>query len=285
MTARASWKGEISIGDLSLMLTLHAAASTSERIVFHMLNRRTGNRLHREFVDSESGKAVDDADEMKGYEVADDDYLVIDPEEISGAVPRNDHRLHVEAVIDREDFDRLFLDRPYFLLPAREEDREDYVRLRDALAAKNRAIIASAVLFRRVRHLIIRAESGGLVAATLHFRQEVRSSDEVFDQIPEISVKGEMLELATHIIQTRAGAFDPEAFDDRYEAALVEVVKAKLAGRKIRKPPEPERGKVIDLMQALRESADLAGSDGRKPAGKAGGRKPAKQAPRKRKAG
>lgn len=257
MKARASWKGKLGLGDTAIGVTLHAAASTSDRIMFHMLNRRNGHRLSREFVDKGTGKPVADADEAKGFEIADDEYILLDPEDVANAVPANDHRLRVDAVLDKADFDHLFLDRPYFLLPS-DEDASDYLALRDILEKSGRCLLATAVLFRRIRHLVLRAEGGGLVAATLHFARDIRSSAEAFEAIPEISLSEEMLELASHIIHSRSGEFDPETFDDRYEEALAEVVRAKLAGRKIPKPAEPERGKVVNLLDALREAAGQA---------------------------
>jgi DNA end-binding protein Ku len=140
---------------------------------------------------------------------------------------------------------------------------------------KKVAAIAQAVLFRRVRTLLIRADDDGLIANTLNFDYEVRSAKEAFDGIPEMKIEGEMLDLARHIIETKNGAFDPSKYEDRYEAALAELVKAKLEGRKIEIRKAPRREKVVDLMAALRESAGLGG---KKPATKTAASKPAKTA-------
>lgn len=257
MAARASWKGFLTIGDVSVPIAIYAAASTAERVTFHTLNRKTANRLKRQFVDSETGKPVADEDEVKGYETGDDDYILIDPDDIAAAIPENDHRLAIETFIPLEDVDDLFYDRPYFLAPSDKSSIEDFTLLRDALKAGGVAALAEAVLFRRVRHMLIRPEGNGLLGVTLNFDYEVRSPGEVFDEIPEIEIKDEMLELARHIIDTKAGTFDPSTFDDRYDSALAEVVKAKIEGRKISKPKPPEPGKVVDLMAALRESAGV----------------------------
>lgn len=280
MKARASWKGKLTLGKVAIGLSLHAAASSSDRIMFHMLNRRTGNRLSRQYVDSGTGKPVKDDDEAKGFEIADDDYILLDPEEVADAVPENDHQISVEAVFPRKNFDPLFLDRPYFLLPADAENEADYIALRDLLEEEETCLLATAVLFRRNRHLLIRTEAGGLVAATLHFARDIRSSREAFEEIPEIESTEEMLELASHIIASRTRPFDPDAFDDRYEQALADLVRAKLSGKKIPKRPEPEKGKVINLLDALREGAGLKD----KPKRKRPAKKKAAPAPR-RKAG
>lgn len=265
MKTRASWKGKLTLGKATIGLSLHAAASTADRVMFHMLNRRTGNRLSREFVDSGTGKPVKDEDEAKGFEIADEDFILLDTEEVADAAPENDHRIEVEAVFDLKDFDRLFLDRPYFLLPTDDETRADYIALRDVLEEEHTCLLASGVLFRRNRHLIIRAEAGGLVASTLHFTRDIRSSAEAFEEIPEIASSEEMLELAGHIIRSRSRPFDPDDFEDRYDDALKDVVKAKLAGKKIRKPPEPEKGKVVNLLDALRQGAGMEVGGKKKP--------------------
>ena len=119
-----------------------------------------------------------------------------------------------------------------------------------------------------------------LVAHTLHFDYEVRPAAEIFDDIPELKIEGEMLDLAKHIIKTKAGKFDPREFDDRYEEALAELVKAKIAGREFKAPKPPKETKVIDLMDALRKSAEAAGKPA--PKAKAGKKKKAEAAPRRK---
>lgn len=130
------------------------------------------------------------------------------------------------------------------------------------------------MLFRRVRTLLIRAHEKGLIATTLNFDYEVRSAADAFKNVPKTEIKGEMLDLAEHIIKTKRGRFDPSKFDDRYEEAVAELVKAKLEGKEIKPPAPPEASKVIDLMQALRESAGTK-AKAKKPRTKA----PAKRAP------
>ena len=152
------------------------------------------------------------------------------------------------------------------------------------------AALGRAVLFRRVRTLLLRAEGQGFVGHTLNFDYEVRSASDAFDDLPDMKIEGEMLDLAKHIIGTKAGKFDPREFDDRYDKALAELVKAKMEGRKIEAPkPKPEP-KVASLLDALRESARAAGKApaGRKAASKktasSGARKKAAE-PQRRKAG
>lgn len=276
MAPRANWKGYLKVAELTCPVALYTAASTSERIAFHTLNRDTGHRVQRQFIDSDTGKPVEREDQVKGYEIGNNEYIVLEPEEVAAAVPESDKTLAVEAFIPVDELDDIYFDKPYYLTPSDKHGQEAFALIRDGLKAKKVAALAQTVLFRRVRTLLIRAEDSGLLATTLNFDYAVRSAKDAFSDIPEMKIKGEMLDLAKHIIGTKYGTFDPSEYKDRYEAALAELVKAKLEGKPIpaRKPAKTE--KVVDLMQALRESAGV----GKKPAAT----KKAKAEPARRKA-
>jgi len=254
---RATWKGYLKIAEVTCPIALYAAASTSERIALHTINRATGNRVQRQFVDSETGATVERDDQVKGYEVAKDEYVILEPEEIAATVPQSDKTLTVSAFVDRHEIDDVYFDRPYYLAPSDRSAGEAFDLIREGLRASDMAAVAQAVLFRRVRSVLIRPLGQGLAATTLNFDYEVRAAADAFSSVPDIRIKGEMLELAEHIIKTKQGEFDPAAFHDRYEAALAELVKAKMEGRTIErpKPRKPQAGG--DLMTALRESAGL----------------------------
>jgi DNA end-binding protein Ku len=255
MAPRANWKGVIRIGDIICPVALYTAASTSERIAFHVLNRKTGHRVHREFVDSETGESVEAKDQIKGYETGRGDYITFEPDEIAEAIPDSDKTLDIQAFIPSDQIDDVYFDRPYYLAPSTPAGAEAFALIRDGMAATNVVAIARTVLFRRVRSVLIRAHDEGMIANTLSFDYEIRSSDEAFRDLPAVKVDVEMLDLALHIIKTKSGRFDPEKFDDRYETALLELVKAKMEGRKIELPRAPESTKPSDLMEALRQSA------------------------------
>ncbi len=282
MAPRANWKGFLKIAEVSCPVALYTAASTSERIAFHTINRATGNRVSRQFVDSDTGKPVEHDDQVKGYEVSQGDYLVLTPEEVAAAVPESDKTLSVSAFIGDGDIDDVYFDKPYYLAPTDKAAEEAFVLIREGMRTKKVAAIAQTVLFRRVRTVLIRPHEDGLIATTLNYDYEVRSAREAFEDVPDMTIKGEMLDLAEHIINTKMGKFDPSKFDDRYESALAELVKAKIEGRKIEPRKEPERDKVVDLMAALRESAGLAGKSAK---AKATSKKKAAAAGPKRKAG
>ena len=276
MAPRAIWKGLPRIAEVSCPVALHAAASTSERIAFHTLNRATGNRVRRQFVDADTGKPVEKGDQVKGYEVGDGDHVILGSEEIAAAVPESDKTLAVSTFIACKEIDDVYFDRPYYLTPADRTAEEAFALIREGMRRKKVAALARAVLFRRVCTVLVHAHGPGMIATTLNFDYEFRWAAGAFGDISAKKVKGEMLDLAEHVIATKMGEFDIAAFDDRYEAALADLVRAKLEGRKVATSPPARRENVVDLMAALRESAALAA---KKPAARK------KPAPRQRKSG
>ncbi|KQZ49966.1 Ku protein [Rhizobium sp. Root149] len=268
MAPRANWKGHLTLGDLSCAVALYTAASTSDRVSFHIINRRTGHRVQRQMVDAETGKPVERDDIVKGYELSSGDYVLLDPDEIAEAVPESDKTLALETFIPCNEIDTIYLDRPYYLAPADKVSAEVFDLIRHGLEAKSAAALARTVLFRRLRTLLIRPHGDGLIATTLNYDYEVRSASEAFADIKEFKIEGEMLDLAQHIINTKRGSFEPGAFEDRYENALQELVKAKIEGRKPPKKPKPKETNVVNLMEALRMSAGLKESE-KKPKRKA----------------
>lgn len=259
MALRATWKGFVKISELSFPVALYAGASQSERVSFHIINRKTGHRVQRQYIDEETEKPVEREQQVKGYETGDDEYLILDPEEIAQAVPQSDKAIRIQAFIACSDVDTVYLDRPYFLAPSGSVATEPFAVMQQGMRRKKVAAVARAVLFRRVRTVLLRADGPGLVANTLNFDYQVRPAAEVFDDLPDIKIEAEMLKLAKHIIETKSGTFDPAEFDDRYDEALGELVKAKLEGREIKVPSKRPKGAELHLLDALRKSAQAGG--------------------------
>ncbi|RVH34239.1 non-homologous end joining protein Ku [Sinorhizobium meliloti] len=257
---RANWKGYIKFGEVTCPVALYTAASSSERIAFNTLNRKTGNRVKREFIDSETGDPVEREDQVKGYEVGNGQYVVLEADEVAAAIPESDKVLVIEAFIPCSQIDTTYFDKPYYLAPDK-MGRDAFLLLRDGMKKQGVAAIARTVLFRRMRTVLIRAHGKGLIASTLNFDYEVRSAEKAFDDVPDMKIEGEMLELAEHIIDTKKGSFDASTFDDRYEAAVAELVKAKIEGRALPKKKAPVASKPSDLLQALRESAGIGAKE------------------------
>jgi DNA end-binding protein Ku len=276
MAPRAQWKGYLKIDEIACQVALYTAATTAERTTFHMVNAATGHRVKRLFVDEKTGKEVAREDQVKGFETDKDQYVILEPGEIESVIPEGDKTIAVETFIPCGDVDTVYFDKPYFLAPVDDVAEKAFVLLREGLRARKVAALARAVLFRRARTLLIRPMGDGLVANTLNFDYEVRSAAAAFKGVKEHKIKKEMLDIAGHIIDTLEGEFDPAAFEDRYETALAELVRAKIEGKPIRKPAKAKPAKVVDLMSALRESAKAVGSKAKaKPAAKGAARKKA----------
>jgi len=261
---RAQWKGFIKFGEVTAGVALYTAASTSDRIAFNTINKATGNRVNRVFIDSETEGLVEKEQQTKGFEIENGQYIVIDPDEVAAAIPESNKTLEVEAFIPCSDVDDVYFDKPYYLTPDK-MGSDAFAALRDGMRKSKVAAIARTVLFRRMRTVLIRPHGKGLIATTLNYDYEVRSSKKAFEEMPKIKIEGEMLDLAKHIIGTKKGDFDPASFDDRYEAALEELVKAKIEGKSVPKRKKVEVSKPNDLLAALRESAGMSKEKDDKP--------------------
>ena len=170
MAPRASWKGFLKIAEVTVPVGLYAAASTAERIALHTINRPTGHRVRREFVDAETGKTVERDDQVKGYEVAKDEYVSVEPDEIEAVIPHGDKTLTVSTFVDLAGVDDLYFDKPYYLVPSDRSADETFALVREGMLTAKVAAIAQAVLFRRARTVLVRALDEGLAASPAELR-------------------------------------------------------------------------------------------------------------------
>ena len=255
MTPRALWKGELKGTGIRCGIAIYSALSSAEKVSFHIVNRKTGNRVERRFVDGETEKPVERDDQVRGYELDDGRHVLIEPEVLNALVPHSDKTVAIKHFLPCEAVDKLYFDKPYYLGPSEDADEETFRAFAETLQRTSTVAFAEAVLFRRNRALIIRAHENILLAATLNYDYEVRSARTAFRGLSEPDYDAELLDLAGHLIKTKMSRFDPSQYHDRYNAALMDLVRAKMEGRELPKAaPEPER-KVIDLREALRLSA------------------------------
>lgn len=166
---RANWKGYLKIAELTCPVALYTAASTSDRIAFHTLNRSTGHRVRRQYIDSETGKPVETEDQVKGYEVGNDDYVVLEPDEVASAVPASDKTLLIDVFVKSDGIDDVYLDKPYYLSPSDTSAMEVFDLIREGMKSAKSAALACTVLFRRMRTILIQPHGRALIATTLNF--------------------------------------------------------------------------------------------------------------------
>jgi DNA end-binding protein Ku len=256
MAPRAYWKGYLKLSLVSCPIALYPAASSSERVSFHRINKKTGNRLKQQNVDSESGDPVDKEDIGRGYEIAKGQYLQVEDQELEKIQIESTHTIEIDSFVPRAEIDDRYLDSPYYMAPTDQVGQEAFAVIRDAIRDRGMVGLGRVVLTRRERVVMLEAFEKGLLATSLRYANEVREAGAYFEEIPELKLPNEMRELAAHIIQTKAAHFDPKKFEDHYENALVELLRKKQAGRAIEpvrdEAPTPHR--VINLMDALRAS-------------------------------
>lgn len=255
MAPRPTWKGFLKLSLVSCSVAVYPATSTSERIRFNILNRNTGNRIRNEVVDSETGDVVEKEDRVKGYKLEGSDYLEIEDEELDNVALESTHTIDIEEFVPAGDVDRVYLDESFYIVPQDDVAQEAFAVIRDAMDEEDLAGLARVVMYRRERLLLIRPRGKGLMATALRYNTEVRDEAEYFDDIPNIKVKPDMLKLAVHILESKKGKFDPAKFEDRYEQALQDLIKAKKAGKPAPKISEAKPSNVVNLMDALRRSA------------------------------
>ena len=261
MAPRPSWKGYLKLSLVSCPVALYPASSTSERLALHMLNGETGHRLKQQYVDSETGEIVERDARVKGYEVAKDDYVVVTDEELAAVKIESSHTIEIETFVPVSEVDRLYFDNNYYLAPDDKVGEEAFAVIREAMRRRDMAGVARVVLFGRERMLLLEPRSKGLLGTTLRYGKEVRAAGAYFDDLPDVGLSKELLDLASHIIDTKAGAFQPDAFKDRYGDAVTELVHAKQKGRPVPAGAEsPRPSNVVDLMDALRRSLGQQGS-------------------------
>ena len=276
MAPRANWKGYLRLSLVSCPIALYPASSLSEKVSFNRINRKTGNRLKQQNVNSETGDVVTREDTARGYEVAKGQYLVVEDQEIDAVQIESTRTIEIDQFVPRSEIDDRYIESPYYIAPDGKVGQDAFAVIRDTIAKMNMMVAVGRVVLTRREHIIaLEARGRGLLGLTLRYPYEVRDEQAYFEDIPELKTPKEMLDLAAHIVQTKSGHFDPAQFDDRYENALIDLLKKKETGEKIEPAKEGPTPQVVNLMDALRASID---ADKKKtPAPSTQARRPAKK--------
>jgi DNA end-binding protein Ku len=255
MAPRAYWKGYLKLSLVSCPIALYPATSSSERVSFSRINKKTGNRLKQQQVDAETGEPVDKEDIGRGYEIGKGQYLQVEDDEIEKIRIESTHTIEIDSFVPRSEIDDRYPDSPYYVAPTDQVGQEAFAVIRDAIREKGLVALGRVVVSRREYVVMLEAFEKGLLATTLRYAYEVREPASYFEDIPDLKLPAEMKQLASHILDTKAAHFEPAKFTDHYETALVELLRAKQAGRIVEAPKdEPAPQRVINLMDALRAS-------------------------------
>ena len=292
MAVRAYWKGSLKLSLVSCPVLLYPASTTAEKTRFHMINKETGNRLRQQMVDAETGDVVDADQKARGYELKKGKYVEIEKEELEAVEIESNHTIDIDSFVPRDEIDKRYFNHPYYIAPDGKAGIDAFAVIRDAMKDQDRVALARIVLTNREHILAIEPLGKGLLGTTLRYPYEVRDEDSYFDGIRNPKISKDMIELAGHILDTKAGHFDPSKFKDEYEDALKALVKRKAAGKPIETSrAEKKSDNVISLKEALqqslkgRTSGRSTSSHRRRPASRRTTKRPHRSSARNRKAG
>jgi DNA end-binding protein Ku len=257
---RPTWEGHLRLSLVTCPVALYTATESKAEVHFHLINPDTNNRIRMQTIDAGTGKAVERADLVKGFEVSKNKYVLFDKKELDAVKLESTRVVDIEEFVDASAIDRIYWDEPYYLAPSGKTGIEAYAVIRAAMEEQNKVALGRLVLHQRERMCALEPRDGGMLLTTLRSHDEIRSSDAIFDHhIPKPDSR--MLTIAEKIIEQQEAKFDPTEFKDRYEDALRDLIRRKSKGEKLVSAEEPEgEEKVVNLMEALQKS--LKGSGG-----------------------
>jgi DNA end-binding protein Ku len=258
MAPRSFWKGYLKLSLVTCPVAMVPATTDEEKLRFHTLNRKTGNRVVSQYVDSVSGKPVDEDDEVKGYQRGEDEYVMLEDDEISAVALESTRTIDIEMFVPRESIDWIWYDKPHYLTPDDPVGEEAFSVIRDAMEATGRVGISRLVMYRRERAVMLEPRDRGIVLWTLRYGDEVRDRDAYFGDNKNGKADPQLMTLVKTLIDERTKSWDPKMVDDPVQDRLLEIIAAKKKGKKrpaAAKAAEPEpSSNVINIMDALRKS-------------------------------
>lgn len=293
MAQRPIWRGQLRLALVSCPVALYTARHERGSIRFNLINPETGNRIRMVTLDAETNEEVSRRDLVKGYEFKKDHYLLLSDSDFDSVKVESSSVITIEKFVDMGSIDPIYFDNSYYVAPDGKGSEDVYAVLREAIARTGRIALARVVITQRERTMALRPMDGGLAAHTLLEERDLNSSKELFEDVAATKTDPEMVKLAAELVDRQTGQYDPADLEDRYETRLRAMIEAKLKGEGIEREVEepPERGKVIDLMAALKRSLGEAAAGESKPVLAANEREnerqkspkkaPASQAPRK----
>ncbi len=258
MAVRPFWKGYLKLALVTCPVAMTPAISESERVRFHVLNARTGNRVVSEYVDSVTGKPVEREDEVKGYPRGEDEHVMLEDEELDAVALETTRTIDIEMFCPRESVGWIWYDKPHYLTPDDKVGEEAFSVIREAMATTDMVGISRLVLYRRERAVLLEPRDNGIVLWTLRYGEEVRDPDDYFGDLKQAKPDAKLLSLVKSLIDERTKPWSEDMVDDPVQQRLLDLIASKKKGRKkVAKPKTqapPETGNVINIMDALKKS-------------------------------
>ena len=263
MAARAYWKGFLRLSLVSISVEIYNAVESKSELSFRQIHKPSGRRINYTKTVQGIGE-VDNADIVKGYEVGDDTYVTLEPEEVDAVKLESKKTMDLVRFVDASEIDPRYFERPYYIAPSDKHSGEGFVVIREALKKTGKVGLAQLTISGREWLVAIAPFEDGLLMEMLRYADELKKPAQFFDEVPSAKPDKEMVDLAVELIGRKSGKFVPTEFENHYATALRELVQKKMKGQKITAPHEeaPRGAKVIDLMAALRKS--IGDKDGSK---------------------
>ncbi|ODT82064.1 MAG: Ku protein [Pelagibacterium sp. SCN 64-44] len=258
MAPRTFWKGYLKLSLVTCPVAMMPATLPDERVRFHTLNARTGNRVVSQYVDAVTGKPLGEDDEVKGYQRGEDDYVMLEDEELDAVALDSTRTIDIATFVPRDAIEWIWYDTPHYLLPNDPVGEEAFSVIRDAMASTGTVGISRLVLYRRERALMLEPRGKGIILWTLRYGDEVRSEGDYFHPLATSNEDPRLMAMVKTLIEERLVSWSAKLVDDPVQEKLLDIIAAKKKGRKRPARPKPESGSgsgnVIDIMDALRKS-------------------------------
>ena len=253
MALRASWSGYLKLSLVTIPVRMYNAISSTSRVSLSQLHKNCQHRVRQQLVCPEHGK-LEREDIVKGYEYEKDKYVVIDESDIQKIKLETNKTIDLIQFVKADEIDPMFYDKSYYMTPDGPMAEDAFRVVREAMRKANKMAIGRVVMLGKEHLIALRVQDKGFTLSTLHYASEIRQAAPYFEEIRNGEVDKDQLALATQLVENNTAAFDPGQFTDRYEEALLEVIKAKIAGSEPVVVQQVEAGKIIDLMSALKQS-------------------------------
>jgi DNA end-binding protein Ku len=263
MAPRPFWKGYLKLSLVTCPVAMMPATTESEKVRFHTLNRRTGHRIVSRYVDAVNGEPVDEEHEVKGYARGEDDYVLLEDEELEAVRLESTRTIDIEKFTPADSIEWIWYDKPHYLTPDDPVGEEAFSVIRDAMQLTKTVGISRLVLYRRERAVMLAPRDKGIVLWTLRYGDEVREAADYFGAIGEAKTDPKLMDLVTRLIDERTKPWSPDMVADPVQARLLDIIAEKKRGKRPAKAkaeskdkgePETSRGNVINIMDALRQS-------------------------------
>ncbi|MCO6386631.1 Ku protein [Aliihoeflea sp. 40Bstr573] len=260
MAPRWFWKGYLKLSLVTCPISMTPATTANNKVRFHTINAKTGNRIESRYVDAVTGKPLGENDEIKGYEVGEDNHVMLDDDELDAVALESTRTIDIEQFVPADSIGWIWLDKPHYIAPDDKVGEEAFAVIRDAMRATKKVGISRVVLYRRERAVMLEPRGKGIVLWTLRYGDEVREETDYFSEIEKDKPDAKLMKLVKSLIDERSTKWDPKLVQDPVQDRLLKIIAAKKKRKKptlakTRSEPEPETpSNVVSIMDALKKS-------------------------------